>query len=49
MRTIAVVFGLALISIAFAVYSDAALTSGEIRHSAPDPAGIAIAHGLNQG
>jgi hypothetical protein len=48
MRTMAVVLGLALISIAFAVYSDSTLTSGQISPSAPDPAAIAIAHGLKR-
>lgn len=46
MRTFAVVFVLALIAIAFEVYSDAALTSTEIRHAAPDPVARAIVHGL---
>jgi hypothetical protein len=49
MRTLAVVFVLALISIAFEVYSDAALTSAEIPHAAPDPVTMAIAHGLKRG
>jgi hypothetical protein len=47
-RTLVVVFVLALISIAFEVYSDAAMTSAEIRHG-PDPATMAIAHGLKRG
>jgi hypothetical protein len=46
MRTFVVVFVLALIAIAFEVYSDAALTSTEIRRAAPDPATSAIVQGL---
>jgi hypothetical protein len=50
MRTIAVIFALALIAIAFEIYSDAALTSAEVSHtSAPDPATVAIAHALKRG
>ena len=49
MRTLVVVFVLALISIAFEVYSDAALTSAEIPRGAPDPVTMAIAHGLKRG
>jgi hypothetical protein len=49
MRTLVVVFVLALISIAFEVYSDAALTSVETPHGAPDPVTMAIAHGLKRG
>jgi hypothetical protein len=49
MRTLVVVFVLALISIAFEVYSDAALTSGETPHSDPDPVTMAIVHGLKRG
>ena len=45
MKSLAVIFGLALISIAFDIYSDAALTSAEVSHtSVPDPATAAIAH-----
>jgi hypothetical protein len=37
MRTLAVIFVLALITIAFEIYSDAALTSAEVSHTAaPD-------------
>jgi len=37
MRTLAVIFVLALITIAFQIYSDAALTSAEVTHTAaPD-------------
>ena len=50
MRTLAVIFVLALITIAFEIYSDAALTSAEVSHTAaPDPATAAIAHGLKHG
>ena len=44
-----VVLILALISISFEVYSDAAMTSAEISHPAPDPATLAIVHGLKRG
>jgi hypothetical protein len=47
MKTFVVVFALALITIAFEVYSDASLTSADVSHTtAPDPATIAIAHGV---
>jgi hypothetical protein len=50
MRTFIGVFVLALITIAFEIYSDAALTSAEVFHAAPpDPATLAIAHGLKHG
>ena len=50
MRTVFVVFVLALIAIAFEVYSDAALTSAAVSHAAaPDPATAAITHGLKHG
>jgi len=39
MRPLAVIFALALITIAFEIYSDAALTTAEVSHTAaPDPA-----------
>jgi hypothetical protein len=45
MKSLAVIFVLALISIAFEIYSDAALASAEVCHtSVPDPATAAIAH-----
>jgi hypothetical protein len=48
-RSIFLIFVLALISIAFEVYSDAALTRTEVSHVAvPDPATVAIAHGLGR-
>jgi hypothetical protein len=49
MRTFVGVFVLALITIAFEVYSDATLRSAEIPHAAPDPASVAIAHGPKGG
>ena len=50
MKTLAVIFVLALITVAFEIYSDAALTSAEVFHAAPpDPATLAIAHGLKHG
>jgi hypothetical protein len=50
MKTLAVIFVLALVTIAFEVYSDASLVSEEIPHIvAPDPAAAAIAHGLKHG
>ena len=49
MRRLAVIFVLALIAIAFEIYSDAAFTSGMAsRTAAPDPASLAVAHGLQQ-
>jgi hypothetical protein len=50
MRSVFLVFVLALITIAFEVYSDTALTSAVINHTAaPDPATVAIIHGLKRG
>ena len=50
MRTLAVIFVLALITIAGGIYSDIAFRSGEASHAAsPDPAATAIAHGLKHG
>jgi hypothetical protein len=50
MKTLAVIFVLALITVAFEIFSDVVLTSAEISHTAaPDPATVAIAHGLNPG
>jgi hypothetical protein len=49
MKTMVVVFALALITIAFEAYSDASLTSADVSHTtAPDPATIAIAHGVQR-
>ena len=50
MRTLAVIFVLALIAIAGGIYSDAVLMSGRVPHADPDPVSLAIAHvasGLN--
>jgi hypothetical protein len=50
MKVLAVIFVLALITVAFEIYSDAALTSGEISQTAaPDAATAAIAHALKRG
>jgi hypothetical protein len=50
MKTLAVVFALALAAIAFEVYSDASLTSADFFHTkTSDPAAVAIAHGYNAG
>jgi hypothetical protein len=49
-RTVAVIFALALITIAFEIYSDAALTSAEVSHTvAPDPATVAVGPALKRG
>jgi hypothetical protein len=49
MRTIAVIFVLALLAIAAEIYSDIPLTRDEAAHSAaPDPATEAVAHGLKR-
>jgi hypothetical protein len=46
MRTLAVIFVLALLTVAGEIYSDALLRRGEISHAAPDPVSIAVAHGI---
>jgi len=46
-KTLAVIFVLALITIAFEIYSDAALTTLRSSPSVPDPATAAIAHASN--
>jgi hypothetical protein len=48
MKTLMIIFILALLSIAFEVYSDAALTGAEIPH-VPDPVSVAVGHGLKRG
>jgi hypothetical protein len=49
MRTIVVIFVLALIAIAAEVYSDIVLTRDEVAHTAaPDAATEAVAHGLKR-
>jgi hypothetical protein len=50
MKTITVIFVLALITIAFEIHSDAALTSAEVSHTAaPAPVTTAVAHALRRG
>jgi hypothetical protein len=49
MRTVAVIFALALITVAFEIYSDAVLTRSEFSRPAPDPAKTAVAHALKRG
>jgi hypothetical protein len=49
MKTVAVIFVLALITIAGEIYSDAVLTSGQVLPGAPDPAAVAVAHGVKHG
>ena len=49
MKTVAVIFLLALIAIAGEIYSDAVLTSGQVLPDAPDPAAVAVAHGAKPG
>ena len=49
MRTVAVIFALALITIAFEIYSDVVLTRSEFSRPAPDPATTAFAHALTRG
>ena len=50
MRTMAVILALALTTIAFEIYSDAALTRAEVsRTAAPDPVTAAVAHALKHG
>jgi hypothetical protein len=46
----AVIFALALITIAFEIHSDAELTRAEVSHTAaPDPVTAAVAHALRRG
>jgi hypothetical protein len=49
MRTIIVVVVLALVTIAFGIYSEAVVMGGGAPHAEPDPATLAIAHGLKRG
>ncbi|WP_167558741.1 hypothetical protein [Bradyrhizobium canariense] len=49
MRTIWVIFVLALVAIAGEIYSDAVLTSSQILPGAADPAAVAVAHGAKPG
>jgi hypothetical protein len=46
MRTLAVIFVLALIAIAGGIYSDAVVMSGRAPHADPDPASWAVAHAV---
>jgi hypothetical protein len=48
MRTLAVIFVMALITIAFEISSDAALTRSEFSRAAPDPAAVAVANALKR-
>jgi hypothetical protein len=48
MRTLAVIFVLALLTVAAGIYSDIALTRAEVPFAVPDPASAAIAHGLKR-
>jgi hypothetical protein len=50
MRTVTVIFILALLTIAGESYSDFVLTRDEISHTAtPDPATVAVAHAVKHG
>ena len=46
MRTIIVIFVLALVTVAFGIYSEAVLMSGGAPHADPDPTTLAVAHAL---
>ena len=46
MRTLFVIFVLALVAIAFEIYSDPGLKSANTSHAAGDLAAVAIAHGV---
>lgn len=48
MRTLWVIFVLALVTIAGEFYSDAVMTSGQVLVGAPNPAAVAVAHGTKQ-
>jgi hypothetical protein len=50
MRTVTVIFILALLTVAGEIYSDFVLTRDEISHTAtPDPATVAVAHAVKHG
>jgi hypothetical protein len=50
MKTVFVIFVLALLTIAGEIYSDAVMTSGQVANVAvPDPVTIAVAHGTPHG
>jgi hypothetical protein len=44
MRTIWIIFVLAVITVAGEIYEDALMTSGPISPAAPDPATVAVGH-----
>ena len=46
MKTVTVIFVLALVTIAFEVLSDAAMTSSKISRAQPDAATLAVAHAV---
>jgi hypothetical protein len=48
MRTLFVIFVLALLAIGFEVYSDVSLTSANVSHAVRDVAAAAIAHGVKR-
>jgi hypothetical protein len=50
MRTVTVIFVLALLTIAGEIYSDVVLTSSEVSPNAvPDAASVAVAHAIKHG
>jgi hypothetical protein len=50
MKTVIVIFVLALLTITGEIYSDFVLTRDEVSHTAiPDPATIAVAHAVKHG
>jgi hypothetical protein len=49
MRTVLVIFILALITVAGEIYSDAVLTTGQISPAAPDPATVAVGRAVKPG
>jgi hypothetical protein len=49
MRTIWVIFVLALITVAGEIYADAVMTGSLISPTAPDPATVAIGHATKSG
>jgi hypothetical protein len=49
MKTVAVIFVLALITIAGEIYSDAVLTSSLVSPAAPDPAALAVSRATKHG
>ena len=48
MRTLFVIFVLALVAIAFEIYSDPGLKSANTSHAAGEPAAVAIARGAKR-